>query len=50
MNQISKAVDRQPSVNVTEVQEVQQDVRSNPGDEIENAFNTDGTRMAQDKP
>ena len=48
MNQINKAVDRQPPVNATEVQEVQKDVRSNPGDEIENEFKTDGTRMAQD--
>ena len=48
MNQINKAVDRQPPVDVTEVQEVQKDVRSNPGDEIENEFKTDGTRMAQD--
>ena len=27
---------------------VQKDVRSNPGDEIENELKTDGTRMAQD--
>ena len=27
---------------------VQKDIRSNPGDEIENEFKTDGTRMAQD--
>ena len=44
MNEIDKAVDRQQPVNVTEVQT---DVRSNPGDDIENVFNTDGTRMAQ---
>ena len=41
-------MDRQPPVDATEVQEVQKDVRSNPGDEIENEFKTDGTRMAQD--
>ena len=50
LNQINKAVDRQQPVDVTEVQEVQKEVRSNPGDEIENVFNTDGTSMAQDKP
>ena len=48
MNQINKAVDRQPPADVTEVQEVQNDVRSNPGDEIDNEFKTDSTRMAQD--
>ena len=47
LNQIDKAVDRQQPVNATKVQK---DVRSNPGDEIENAFKTDGTRMALDKP
>ena len=50
LNQINKAADRQPPVDATQVQEAQKDVRSNPGDEIENAFKTDGTRMAQDKP
>ena len=48
LNQINKAVDRQPPVDATEVPEVQKDVRSNAGDEIENEFKTDGTRMAQD--
>ena len=33
LNRINKAVDGQPPVDVTEVQEVQKDVRSNPGDE-----------------
>ena len=33
---------------MTEVQEVQKDVRSNPGEEIENEFKIDGTKMAQD--
>ena len=47
LNQINKAVDRQQPVDVTEVQK---DVRSNPGDEIENVFKIDGTRMAQDTP
>ena len=47
LNEIEKAVDRQQSVDVTNVQK---DARSNPGDEIENVFKTDGTRMAQDKP
>ena len=50
LNQVNKAVDTQLPVDVTEVQEVQKDVRSNPGDEIENVFNVDITRMALDKP
>ena len=50
LNQINKAVNRQPPVDATEVQEVQEDVRSNPGDEIEKVINTDGTRVALDKP
>ena len=33
LNRISKAVDEQPPVDVTEGQKVQKDVRSNPGDE-----------------
>ena len=33
---------------MTEVQEVQKGVRSNPGDEVENEFNSDSTKMAQD--
>ena len=41
-------MDRQPPVDATEVQEVQKDVRSNPGDEIEHVFNTDSTRMAHE--
>ena len=47
LNQIDKAVDRQKSA---EVINIQNDVRSNPGDEIEKVFNTDGMRMALDKP
>ena len=50
LNEIDKAVDRQQPVNATVVQEVQKYVRSNPGDEIENVFNTEGTSMALDKP
>ena len=50
LNGIDKAVDRQEPVDATVVQEVQKDVRSNPGDEIENVFNTDSKSMAQDKP
>ena len=51
LNRINKAVDRQPPVDVTEVQKVKKDVRSNPGSEIEmeNVFKIDGMRMAQDK-
>ena len=48
LNQINKAVDKQPPVDATEVQQVQKDVRSNPGDETENELKTDGTRMAQE--
>ena len=47
LNKIDKAVGSQQSVDMTKTQK---DVRSNPGDEIENVFKTDGTRMALDKP
>ena len=47
LNKIDKAVDRQQPVDAIKVQK---DVRSNPIDEIEKVFKTDGTRMAQDKP
>ena len=43
LNQINTAVDNQPPVDATEVQKVQKDIRSNPGDEIENELKTDGT-------
>ena len=48
LNWVNKAVDKEQPVDATEAQVVQKDVRSNPGDEIENGFKTDGTRMAQD--
>ena len=44
LNQMNKAVDKQQPVDATEVQQVQKDVRSSPGDEIVN----DGTKMAHD--
>ena len=44
---IDKAVNKQQTVDVTVVQT---GIRSNPGNTIENAFKTDGTKMAQDKP
>ena len=47
LNKIDKAVARQQSVDATKAQK---DVWSHPGDEIENVFKTDGTRMALDKP
>ena len=47
LNEIDKAVDKQQTVDVTVVQT---DIRSNPGNMIENVFKTDGTKMAQDKP
>ena len=47
LNEIAKSVDKQHTVDATEVQK---DIRSNPGDAIENVFKTDGTNMAQDKP
>ena len=47
LNNIDRAVDRQQSVDTTKTQK---DVRSNPGDEIENVFEIQGTRMALDKP
>ena len=48
LNQVNKAVDTQLPVDVTEVQEVQKDISSNPGDEVEYVINADGTRMGQD--
>ena len=46
LNEIDKAVDKQQTVDGTVAQT---DVRSNPGNTIENTFKTDGTKMAQDK-
>ena len=43
LNVIDKAVDKPQIVDVT-------DIRSNPGDKIENVFKMDDTKMAQDKP
>ena len=46
LNEIDKAVDKQQIAHATEVQT---DIRSNPGNMIENAFKTDSTKMAQYK-
>ena len=45
LNQRNNAVDRQQPVDVTEVP---QDARFNPGNEMNNVYDTDGTEMAQD--
>ena len=45
LNQRNNAVDRQQPVDATEVP---RDVRSNPGNEIDNVYNSDSTEMAQD--
>ena len=47
LTSVGKAVERQQSVDATQTQK---DVRSHPGNEIENVFKIDGTKMAQDKP
>ena len=44
INQLNdKAVDKPQTVHVT-------DIKSKPGDKIENVFKIDGTKMAQDNP
>ena len=47
LNEIDKVVDTQQTV---DAKMVQKDIRSNLGDASENAFKTDSTKMAQDKP
>ena len=47
LNQRNKTVDREQPVDTTEAQQVPTDIRSNPGTEIDNIYDTDGTEMAQ---